>query len=116
MKMVVGKIFALDEDYQEPFLQNGAETHVKYTQLKFSERTIHNSHHTDIYVLEPMRYYYIEFLNDVSKTNYRYSFNSRLFKSGLIIREDFINNRVYVFNASSNLIYIKDKCVVGVIN
>ena len=114
MKMVVEKIFALDEDYQEPFLQNGAETHVKYTQLKFSERTIHNSHHTDIYVIEPNRYYYIE-INDVSKTNCTYSFNSRLFKAGLIVKEDFVNNRVYIFNASSNLIYIKNKCVIGVI-
>lgn len=113
MKMILGEVYVLDSDFQEPLLQTGAQTHVKYTKLNFSERVINQTRFEDIYVLESGRYYFITFKNEIKGD--KYLIEDKLFASGLIVQMDIKNNKMYLYNASDNLIYLKNECKLGVI-
>lgn len=131
MRLTVGKIFVLENDYQEMLVQNGAEVYGQYSQLKFAERTIGQVHHEDIYIIEPKRYYYIEFKEDVLKIinekHHEIASNKKLFKYfvehidvivdkllfiGILYHVDLMHNRMYIYNCGENIIYIRNKTKV----
>lgn len=117
MDIRVRKIYKLSEDYQEIFINNSAETNVKYNEVKLSSRTIHKDHYDDIYILEPHVFYKIEYILEKYKDDKKQvvlHFNKKLINSGLLKDEvDFVNNVLYVYNCGENNVMIQDKAVIG---
>ena len=113
-KIILDKVFVLDLDYQSPLLQNGALTHVRYTQVKLSERVINQTRFEDVYILEPHRYYYFTYKVDIEEDDI-VTLSNKMILSGLRVQHDIQEKKVYVYNSSDNLIYVKDKFKIGVI-
>lgn len=117
MDIIVKKIFKLSDDYQDIFINNSAKTHVKYNPVMLSSRTIHQDYYDDIYILEPHKFYKIQYeLKNFKQTKNKvsYFFDNKLMNAGLIRNGmDTDNQMVYFYNSGENSIMIQDKAIIG---
>lgn len=118
MNVIVDKIYKLSDDYQDIFINNSAKTHVKYNPVMLSSRTIHKDHYDDIYILEPHKFYKIEYelknFTENEKDEIGLFFDKKLINSGLIKNGvDKENNIVYFYNSGENSVMIQNKAVIG---
>ena len=114
MKVSVNECYELEGDYQNQFL--GVEVFPKpnYKKIQLAERSVHKVHYKDIYILEPLHYYYINFNEDISlEENQVIKIQEIFYENGLIINIDYKKNRIYLFNASQNIIYLQKNTVIG---
>ena len=112
MKVTVDECYELDGDYQNQFLGNEVFPQPKYTKLKCAERTVNKVHYNDVYILQPLHYYYITFIEDVKNIK-NIKINKYFYQNGLILQLDYEYNKLYVFNASQNMIYLQKKTKIG---
>lgn len=103
----VSKIYKLNEDYENIFINNTANYKAHYDLVPLSSRTINKIHYDDIFVIEPGCYYYIELNSDYISLFSEDDFRNVFKESGMIIQLDKDLNRLYLFNANKNLIYIQ---------
>lgn len=111
MKITIDECYELEGDYQNQFLGVEVFPRPKYQKLRLSKRTINSVHYTDVYILEPLHYYYAtlnEEIDNSLKIEQAYALN------GLIIHLE--DNRVFIFNASQNFVYIQKGTPVGEVN
>lgn len=118
MKIHVDECYELEGDYQNQFLGNEVFPKPKYKKLNVAERSVNKVHYNDVYILEPLHYYYVTIdknlkeLREDNKMHYlqtsmHYDYN------GLIMSIDSYNNRVFLFNASQNVIYLQKGTIIG---
>lgn len=110
MKITVKDCYELEGDYQNQFLGKEVLPKPKYKKLNLSERSAHKVHYEDIYILEPLHYYYIEFNEDIYKN---IKVHSSFSENGLLHEMDLDKKRLYLFNATQNIIYLQKGTVVG---
>lgn len=116
MKIKVNECYELEGDYQNQFLGNEVFPRPKYKKIKSAERTVNKVHYDDVYILEPLHYYYVTFEEDISDEKLSFYFIEHLYLNGLIFSFDSSQNKMYLFNASQNIIYLqKGTCLGGVI-
>lgn len=112
MKIVVEKIFELEEDFQNIFIsKSGIHVRPKYKELRLSSRTINEVYYEDLYIIEPKKYYYIEFTDD-----YKYDntiIETEIFSECGIITLVSTDNRLYLYNATMNIQYIQKGMEIG---
>ena len=118
MKVSVNECYELDGDYQNQFLGDEVFPQPKYKKVKLSERTVNKVHYNDVYILEPLHYYYVTFDVDILKLKeddeMHYMKTSEHFAiNALLMHLDAQNNRMFLFNASQNIIYVQKGTVIG---
>ena len=117
MDMIVSAVYKLSDDYQDIFINNAFKTNVKYTPVMLSSRTIHKDHYDDIYILEPHKFYKIQYeLKDFTKTDKKIKcvLDNKLINTGLIQNGlDMDNNMVYFYNSGENSVMIQNKAIIG---
>lgn len=114
MKLSVKRVYKLDDDYKNIFINNTANFIAEYTELQLSSRTINKTHYDDIYILEPNSYYRIEFYEEISSPEMLdvSDFYRILMSSGLIAQYDASGPYLYVYNANQNMIYIQQGAIL----
>lgn len=112
MKLTVGKVFEIEDDFQNVFLaKSGIHVRPKYKELKLSSRTINEIHYEDLYIIEPKKYYYIEFNED--RESYVSMLQEEIFNECGLITMFSTANRLYLYNATMNIQYIQKGMEVG---
>ena len=118
MNITINECFELNEDFQNQFLGNGIFPEPKYTKLRLSERTVKKIHYKDVYLLKSFGYYYVTFNEDISEMSkeekrYILSFNAPFSLNGLLLSLDAGTNRLFLFNATQNVIYLQKGTKIG---
>ncbi len=118
MNITVNECFELNEDFQNQFIGKGIFPEPKYTKMRLSERTVKKIHYKDVYILKSFGYYYITFNEDISeqaeeKKTYVLSFIAPFALNGILLSLDAKNNRLFLFNATQNVIYLQKGTKVG---
>lgn len=117
MKAKVNECYELEGDYQNQFLGNEVFPRPKYKKVKASERTFNKVHYNDVYILEPLHYYYVTFDEDIyaNKGDKIALFQTidPIYSNGLICALNAPQNRMYLFNASQNIIYLQKGTCLG---
>lgn len=112
MKITVNECYELEGDYQNQFLGKEVFPKPKYKKLKAAERSVNKVHYNDVYILEPSHYYYVTFNEDLEQ-KYSLNIHSPYFENGLLISLELDKNRMFIFNASQNMIYLQKGSYVG---
>lgn len=118
MKITVDECYELEGDYQNQFLGNEVFPRPKYKKVKAAERTVNKVHYNDVYILEPLHYYYVTFdqkIEDfhIDKESYIINIPDPFSANGLLMSLNIKQNRMYLFNASQNIIYLQKKTKIG---
>lgn len=118
MNITVNECFELNEDFQNQFIGNGIFPEPKYTKMRLSERTVKKIHYKDVYILKSFGYYYITFNEDISgqaeeKKTYVLSFTAPFALNGILLSLDAKKNRLFLFNATQNVIYLQKGTKIG---
>lgn len=112
MNITVDECYELKGDYQNQFLGKEVFPEPSYKKIKLSERSINQVHYNDVYILEPLHYYYVTFKEKIDKTNLL-EIQKAFYFNGILMELDFDNNKIYLFNASQNIIYLQKGVVIG---
>ena len=111
IKLRVENCYELEGDYQNQFLGNEVFPQPKYKKLKPSKRTVNKVHYDDVYILEPNHYYYVSFNVSYKKefegVLYYIKLSENCLLNGLISVMGENEDKLYLFNASQNVIYIQ---------
>lgn len=118
MKITVNECYELEGDYQNQFLGNEVFPKPKYKKVRAAERTVNKVHYNDVYILEPLHYYYVTFNEkieelDIDEENYMIKIQAPFYENGLFISLNLSQGRLYLFNASQNIIYLQKKTKIG---
>ena len=114
MKITVNECYELDGDYQNQFLGNEVFPKPKYKKVKPAERSVNSVHYNDVYILEPLHYYYVTFNEDTKELNdFSLNIQSPFYENGLFMSLNAEQGRMYLFNASQNIIYLQKKTKIG---
>lgn len=113
MKVCVNECFELKGDYQNQFLGDEVFPQPKYQKIKCSERSVNKVHYNNVYILEPLHYYYVTLSEKIETT---LEVNNIFYHNGLILKLDYENNRIYIFNASQNIVYLQKGTKIGEVN
>lgn len=114
MKITVNECYELDGDYQNQFLGNEVFPKPKYKKVKPAERSVNSVHYNDVYILEPLHYYYVTFNEDTKELNdFSLDIQSPFYENGLFMSLSAEQGRMYLFNASQNIIYLQKKTKIG---
>lgn len=110
VKLTVKKVFGIKDDFQNVFLsKSGIHIRPKFEEMKLVSRTINEIHYDDLYIIEPGKYYYIEF----NESDYSSMLIYEVVRQcGLIINTSSLN-RVYLYNATMNIQYIQKGMEIG---
>lgn len=112
MKITVKDCYELDEDYQNLFLGREVLPNPSYKKLRLSERSFNKVHYNDIYILEPLHYYYIDLNENISECE-SIEAEKAFFENGLFININKQQNKIYIFNASQNIVYLQKGTKIG---
>lgn len=118
MEVTIKDCYELDSDYQIQFLGKHLFPEPKYNKLKLSEVTVNKIHYDDVYILEPQHYYYVDFNEEVKKfdeddSRYMMNVEKSFYKNGLILSLVPSENKMFIFNASQNIIYLRKNTNLG---
>ena len=112
MKLTVNKVYEVEDDFQTIFIaRSNIHVRPKHKQLKLSSRTINEVHYEDLYILEPKKFYCIEF-NEQRESYLSMAVHEILNECGLIYDYS-VKNRVFVYNATMNIVYIQQGAELG---
>lgn len=114
MKLTVKDCYKIREDFENVFLSK-SEIHVlpKYDRLKLASRSVSSTRYDDVYIIEPKSYYYIELNEYIDQKHGIISIDDSYYNAGLIISSISLGKRVYIYNATENIIYIEKGAKVG---
>lgn len=101
---MVDKVFSLDEDYNNLFINNIADCRAEYQELPASSRNIGQNYYEDLFVIKPRHYYYITFTENIPQSTV---FHPVLLVNALLYQFDHVNQRLYVYNCGDNIVYIQ---------
>lgn len=115
MNVTINECYELDSDYQNQFLGIEVFPEPNYKKLKVAERSVNKVHYKDVYILEPSHYYYVTFNEKLSSLNgiSALKINKKFYLNGLIFSLDYDKDRIFIFNASQNIIYIQKGTKIG---
>ena len=98
--------------YQNLFLGREVLPNPSYKKLRLSERSFNKVHYNDIYILEPLHYYYVDLNENISEYE-SIKAERAFFENGLFININKQQNKIYIFNASQNIIYLQKGANIG---
>ena len=118
MKIRVNECYELEGDYQNQFLGNEVFPKPKYKKVHEAERSVNKVHYDNVYILEPLHYYYVTFDEDIMKLKkddemHYIQTSGHFVYNGILMHLDAENNRMFLFNASQNIVYLQKGTVVG---
>lgn len=113
MKVTVKECYELEGDYQNQFLGIEVFPKPKYRKLKEAERSVNKVHYDNVYILEPLHYYYVTFNEEFNQEDYFLHPNLHLFQNGLLFSLSSDENKMYLFNASQNIVYLQKGVSIG---
>ena len=120
MKITVDKIMEIEDDFQEIFLaKSGIHVRPRFKELRTSQRSIGDMKYTDLYIIEPNKYYCIYFKENLSEYTkddgiYHYLRTENVFADcGLLTIWQPKEGKLYIYNVSNNIIYIQKEMKVG---
>lgn len=109
MNVTVNECYELEGDYQNQFLGVEVFPKPKYKKVKSAERTVNKVHYDDVYILQPLHYYYVTFHENINNSNIK--IQAPFFLNGVIVFID--DNRMYLFNSSQNIVYLQKNMKIG---
>lgn len=121
IKLTVKNCYKLRDDFENVFISK-SEINItpKYDRLNLASRSVSSTRYDDVYIIEPECYYYVDFNEDVSqfamkKNNKMGVLNIKndLYESGLVMSFVAEQNRLYIYNATKNIIYIEKEAMIG---
>lgn len=120
MKLTVDKVMEIEDDFQEIFLaKSGIHVRPRFKELRTSQRSIGDTKYTDLYIIEPNKYYCISFKESLAAYNkddevYHYLRTEKIFtECGLLTAWLPREEKLYIYNVSNNIIYIQEGMKVG---
>lgn len=121
IKLTVKNCYKLKEDFENVFIsKSGINVTPNYDQLKLASRSISSTRYEDVYIIEPNCYYYLDFEEDISsfaiKKHNKMSVlktDNDLYRVGLLMALVSEENRLYIYNATQNIIYIEKGATIG---
>ncbi len=113
MKITVKDCFVLNGDFQNQFIGKDVLPEPTYDKMKLSKRTAHQIHYEDVFILEPGNYYYVTFNETMKSKYYNIYLGKHFLKNGLIVRLESRENKLYLYNASQNIIYLQQGTKIG---
>lgn len=108
--------FEVEDDFQHIFLsKSGIHISPHYVQLKLSERTINSTHYHDLFILEPKKYYFVQFSSDIDLESQHgmLKYDVSFMECGLIVMFDYKKKRFYLYNATENIVYLQQGTKIG---
>ena len=116
LNITVKNVMEITDDFQNVLIaKSGIHIPPKVQQLKCAERTINNTRYFNLYIIEPLKYYRINF-NEKVPDDLKGTVimpNDILGKSGLIVSFDPIDECCFIFNTTKNIIYIEKDANLG---
>lgn len=116
MSLTVKNVFELEDDYQNIFIaKSGIHVPPKVKQLKLAERTVNNVRYYDVYILEPQKYYRVNFNEEVDEDSKGkvLQIDNIYGMMGLIVVFHTHDNCCYIFNTTRNVIYLQQGAHIG---
>lgn len=115
MKITVNECYQLLGDYQNQFLGVEVFPKPKYKRLNPSERTVNKVHYNDVYILEPLHYYYVNFNEKIDEIDGMsvLKTNNSFAENGLLMYLSSEESRMYLFNTSQNIVYLQKGVKLG---
>ena len=121
IKLTVKNCYKIKDDFANVFIsKSGINITPMYDRLKLASRSISSTRYEDVYIIEPNCYYYIDFEEDITpfalKKNNKASIlkvENDLYKAGMIVTLNAEENRLYIYNATKNIIYIEKGATIG---
>jgi len=116
MSLTVKNVLEVEDDYRNVFIaKSGIHVPPKVKQLKLAERTINNVRYYDVYILEPQKYYRINFNEKIDE-----ELKGKVLQvddiygmAGLIVIFLVNEECCYVFNTTRNVIYLQKGAHLG---
>ena len=119
MNLTVKNCYKIRDDFENVFIsQNGINIVPKYDRMKLASRSVSSTRYDDVFIIEPNCYYYIEFKEDLAATVNNEKVQvlnvvDDLYEIGLIMSLVAGKNRIYLYNATQNIIYIEQGAKIG---
>ncbi len=113
MKVTVKDCFVLSDDFQNQFLGKDVLPEPTYEKLALSKRTAHQIRYENVFILEPHRFYYVTFNETMASEYYNIHVVKHFIKNGLIVRLESTENKLYIYNASHNIVYLQQGTKIG---
>ena len=116
MKVTIKDCYVLSEDFQNQFIGKDVLPEPSFEKLKLSKRTAHQIRYEDVYILEPHKFYYVTFNETMVNEHYSIYVYKAFIKNGLMVRLESTENRLYIYNASQNIVYLQQGTKIGEVN
>ena len=119
MNITIDSIFELEDDFQDIFLsKSGIHVRPQFKELRLATRSIGDTKYNDLYIIQPDKYYRIDFKEDMSSYNeddtlHYLKSQDVFYDCGILTFWQPRNARLYIYNASSNIAYIQKGMKIG---
>lgn len=119
MNITIDSIFELEDDFQDIFLsKSGIHVRPQFKELRLATRSIGDTKYNDLYIIQPDKYYRIDFKEDMSSYNeddtlHYLKSQDVFYDCGILTFWQPRNARLYIYNASSNIVYIQKGMKIG---
>ena len=119
MELTVKNCYKIKDDFENVFLsKSGIHVTPKYDRLKMASRSVSSTRYEDVYIVEPQSYYYLEFNEDLAafvdtETVQVMHIDDVLYETGFVMSLNAQKNRLYIYNATQNIIYIEKGLKIG---
>ena len=114
MKIKLEDVDEIEDDFQQIFLaKSGIHVKPRLHRLKTATKSIAGIKYDDLYIIEPNKFYFLNFDEDLSPfieedIKMHYVKTEDIFvTSGLLTSFQMNENRLAIYNASKNIIYIQ---------
>lgn len=113
MRITVKDCYVLNDDFQNQFIGREIFPEPGYDKMRLSERTVNQVHYDNVYILEPGRFYYVTFNENMTSEYYNIHIGKHFIKNGLVVRLESTENKLFLYNASQNIIYLQQGATIG---
>lgn len=113
MRITVKDCYVLNDDFQNQFIGREIFPEPGYDKMRLSERTVNQVHYDNVYILEPGRFYYVTFNENMTSEYYNIHIGKYFIKNGLVVRLESTENKLFLYNASQNIIYLQQGAIIG---
>lgn len=112
MKVFFNKVFELNSEYQECFVDNNAFDFSDYIEILPISQNIRGILYDDVYNIEPKSYYCLSLRSDTPHNFKKFCPSWVLMRAGVMI-SDIVNNHIFIYNTTENNVYLREGALIG---
>lgn len=112
MKIFFNKVFELNGEYQECFIDNNSFDFSDYNEVLPISQNINGLLYDDIYNIEPKSYYCLSLRGDTPHSFKNFCPSWVLVRAGVIV-SNIIDNNIFIYNTTENNVYLRAGTMIG---